>query len=106
MQVLRFTRRPTVIGGQRGTDDYSILLNGTNIGRVMRYIQGSPGTEHWTWSTSTDPMLGGRTGSMNDALSDLKSNVLPLIDGEWLPMAGSRYRYGLYLPISKAEEHV
>lgn len=44
--------RPTVIGGDKGPDDYQVIWNGFAIGRIMKQTGMPPGRPDWSWSVS------------------------------------------------------
>ena len=44
-----FTLKRAVIGGQASPDEWSIQLNGENVGRILPRVGNPPGTDRWQW---------------------------------------------------------
>lgn len=65
--IARWTRRPTIIGGQVAPDDWIVLRDGVALGRVYRrpYI---PGTPAFWWGSWTHPPQQGHVETMDAAL--------------------------------------
>jgi hypothetical protein len=62
--------RLAVIGGQTAPDDYTVLEDGTPIGRIHRSTERSG--EIWTWSVtvSVPGAANGSAGSLERAKSE------------------------------------
>jgi hypothetical protein len=44
-----FSLKRTVIGGQTSPDEWSVMLNGETVGRILPRVGNPPGTDRWQW---------------------------------------------------------
>jgi hypothetical protein len=62
------TLRPTVIGGQRHADDFTVIWRDISIGRIMRGAGAPTDRPQWSWSCHLHgrPQGSGHRGSAAD----------------------------------------
>lgn len=86
--IIRWSRRPSVISGHSAPDDWIILRDGVALGRVYRppFIPGVP--VFW-WGTWTHPPEQGRVETMDAALEACRRAIGDLpVPREYGPSRG------------------
>ena len=63
--------RPTVIGGERHPDDFTVIWRGLPVGRIMRASGVPAHAPQWRWTCNVYGKPGGGSGS-GDRLEDCK----------------------------------
>lgn len=72
---MRWTRRPTAIDGEIIPDDWVVLCNGNEVGRVY-YAVNQPPPRSWAWGSWAATCRSGGAESLDDALDRVREAVL------------------------------
>lgn len=70
-----WTRRRTVIGGQVCPDDWTVRLDGRDVGRVLLGY-GSRGGREWIWASWGRTPENGRVETLEEALECVRRSVM------------------------------
>lgn len=71
-----FTLKPRTVGGQKASNEWSVLYNGNNLGRIIGSDTGRGMI--WQWGTSTKPAFRGAEKTYGGARRAIKAAVLSL----------------------------
>ena len=74
--VPMWTRKRTVIAGDVLEDDWIIMRNGEDVGRISLDEFPYNGAQHWQWASWVHPATHGRVDTLEEAQDAVRRAVL------------------------------